>query len=796
MADNILKLKVDSQEYDQKLKRAAEGIKRYADGCRAAGGTLEYLDEGVLQFVQALGKMDTVATTSRQQMREMSNALTTLTMTYRGLTEEEKNSPFGQELAKGMQELTSRAGNIKDAMKDVERGISGFASDTRVFDQIAQGANLMTSSFQTAAGAAKMLGIDMGDNVEVIAKLQAAMAVTTGLTQIQNALQKESALMQGVLAVQAKAAAAATALQASATKGATVAQAAFNTVAKANPYVLLASAVAAVGTALVAFTGNSKKAEEATKTETEAMRQAARMADIWKNTMASTYSSLMTKYDALSRQWNALKDNHQRTEWIKQNEKAMRDLGGAVTDVKTAEDFFNNNTDAVVQAFVRRAQAAARVAQLTELYRKQIELIDKKQQTQQAISDDAAKYGRSAVAGQEIKDASYWNSRYGSVNQSTGKWEFTEQGAKLYSGTDTSTADAVVKIDVQLKANQSEIDKVKGQITNEFKDVVIPGTGGNGSGDKTLKDISPFNVPSIKPLDALSLTESKQMLQEQLKSYQQMLNEATNMFTAGVAQKGIEDTQRLLDAQPLALKMGISADAAADIIEKTQSLRDFVQKSLDEEVVRLGIEPNPQGGTSKGKGKESDADEDKLSEAVSNMQKVNGGIGQLTNGIQQLGIKLPEGLQRALSVMQGMTNIISGVTTLMNLLNTTETASRTANTAALTTLTGALIANTAALEVNSAASFLPFAGGGIIPHAASGYFIPGNNYSGDATPIMANAGELVLNKAQQGNLASMLTEGENRGGGGQPYVSGEQIYIGLNNYLRRSGRGELVTARG
>lgn len=803
MADSILRLKVESQEYDQKIKRAADGIQRYADGCRAAGGTLEHLDEGVLEFVQALGKMDTVATTSRQQLREMTNALTTLTTTYRGLTDEEKNSPFGQELAKGMQELTARAGNIKDAMKDVERGISGFASDTRVFDQIAQGAGLMTSSFQTAAGAAKMLGIDMGDNLEVIAKLQAAMAVTNGLTQIQNAVQKESALMQGVLAVQAKAAAAATALQASATKGATVAQAAFNAVAKANPYVLLASAVAAVGTALVAFTGSSKKAEEATKTETEAMRQAARMADIWKNTMASTYSSLMTKYDELRRQWNNLKNDHQRTEWIKQNEKAMRDLGGAVTDVKTAEDFFNNNTDAVVQAFVRRAQAAARVAQLTELYRKQIELIDKKQQTQQAISEDASKYGRKAVAGQEIKDSSYWNSRYGRVNQATGKWEFTEQGAKLYSGTDTSTADAVVKIDVQLQANQAEIDKVKGQITNEFKDVVIPGTGdgkgGKGSGNNAEKDITGLKVQDFGGLNALSLTESKKMLQEQLRAYQQMLNEATDMFTAGVAQKGIDDTKRLLDAQPLALKMGISAEAAAEIIENTQSIRDFVQQGLDKEALRLGIKVEAKDGSTfngKEKEKDSEAGDDKLSEVVSKMQQFNSGIGQLTSGIQQLGIKFPEGLQRALSVMQGLTNIINGVTTLMNLFNSSETASRTANTAALTTLTGALIANTAALEVNSATSFFPFAGGGIIPHAASGYFIPGNSYSGDTTPIMANAGELVLNKAQQGNLASMLTEKENIGGGGRPYVSGEQIFIGLNNYLRRSGRGELVTARG
>ena len=62
--------------------------------------------------------------------------------------------------------------------------------------------------------------------------------------------------------------------------------------------------------------------------------------------------------------------------------------------------------------------------------------------------------------------------------------------------------------------------------------------------------------------------------------------------------------------------------------------------------------------------------------------------------------------------------------------------------------------------------------------------------------IGLNAGELVLNKSQQYNLASQLEGDGNQGTTpSRPYVSGEQIYLGLNNYLRRSGRGEIVTSR-
>jgi hypothetical protein len=89
-----------------------------------------------------------------------------------------------------------------------------------------------------------------------------------------------------------------------------------------------------------------------------------------------------------------------------------------------------------------------------------------------------------------------------------------------------------------------------------------------------------------------------------------------------------------------------------------------------------------------------------------------------------------------------------------------------------------------------------YAQGGIVD-GSNGGFVGGSAFSGDQVGnVRLNSGELVLSRSQQFALASQLEGDGNQGTTpSRPYVSGEQIYLGLNNYLRRSGRGEIITSR-
>ena len=137
MADSILRLKVDSQEYDQKIKRAAEGIQRYAQKCREAGGTLEHLDDGVEEFVRALGQMDTVSKSAKGSVNELTRAFTDLSVQYNRLTDEEKQSPFGKALSSSLDELKGRiqSGNVE--IKNIGESLNGGGGLKDALDAVA-----------------------------------------------------------------------------------------------------------------------------------------------------------------------------------------------------------------------------------------------------------------------------------------------------------------------------------------------------------------------------------------------------------------------------------------------------------------------------------------------------------------------------------------------------------------------------------------------------------------------------------------------------------------------------------
>ncbi len=163
--------------------------------------------------------------------------------------------------------LRRKAGELDDAIKDVNESVSRTGSDTRGLDNLIDLASGVAGGFAVAQGVTALFGDENEELQKTLLKVNAAMAVLQGLQQIQNLLSKEQFKTLGTLIGLKKIETIQTNLQAAAESkniivrnGAIVAQKALNVVMKANPIGILLTAFAAIAGAIAIFSGKNKEA--------------------------------------------------------------------------------------------------------------------------------------------------------------------------------------------------------------------------------------------------------------------------------------------------------------------------------------------------------------------------------------------------------------------------------------------------------------------------------------------------------------------------------------------------------
>lgn len=490
------------------------------------------------------------------------------------------------------EEMAMYAGEVKDAMADANDAISRFADDNMKLSAMAEGFSLIAGAASTATGIMGMFGVENDKVQAAILKVQSVMAALNGVQAIANALNKDSVLMHRIKQVRLAASTAAQSTNTvavgantaavgantAATVASTAATRAWNTT-KAVAKALLGdwTGLVLVGaTALTAYavcTSDAAEAEEQKATSTD---KAADAQDSYNKIMVDTYSQLMTTYTKLKNQYSSLASEHQKSAWITENKNKLKDLGLEVNNVADAEKIFSNNTSVVVEAFAKRARAAARLAQLTELYKKQMELMDKKDSISRQIKEDAAAHGRHAKAGDEITDETFRSSRYGSVGND-GKWRFSTRGAALYSGNDTSTNTQIQALDNELQTVNNTILKVSKLIGSEN---YSSASGKNNTTHNTTHNTTTTKNDTPQPVSG-----------------------------------SIGDMEKQLQKLQSDLKNGfISRDAEQQTIDSITKLKEKIEK----EKIRLGFEAP----------KQSDAEKaaEKYKENVKNLQEKQSNI--------------------------------------------------------------------------------------------------------------------------------------------------------------------------
>jgi hypothetical protein len=688
MADVITRLRLDSGEYDSKIKRATQGLLQMEQECRKVGGTLAVLEKDQIDFVRSLGQMQTVSTSVRGKIGELTASFTELSVQYKHLTDEEKKGDYGKALSASLEQLKKRINEAKGELKDVDKDLKDVSND--------------------------------GD----------------GLGGVMDVLAGKFGLSKSALGAWS---------------------------------VALGAATVAVKVAKDAFFENEQQLDawgrlvESSKSVYEGFLNALNNGDVsgYINNINAIVRAASAAYDALDalntfNAFNQVRVEKTRTA-MTESIVDYREGNAQKEDVKAAGEAYKkeleNRRKLEREAYL---EAIGKVAAQRGISREDLT---------KALSGTYGNYEQLKnipLTGTYVKyDPGTVPGTQGSVSvYKVAANEKERLGEALRQLNDTELQ-SLQDLGAQAERTGNEIAQVDRQLIRVLQGRnganTVGGSGGSRGG-RSGGGKSTQSWASIAMADMPGLTFGRSIndVNKDIQAAQTKYNTAGDEMGRSMAKSMIETLQQeratLLNEGDVT--KGGFADAYSHDFGKDLKKYEQSKKSDDEQTNKT---------------------------MVGELQQITGGVQGVMGGLQQLGVDIPEGLSGVIAGIQGVTTILTSIAAICTVIQTLS-------------------------SIQTARQMIPlFAHGGIVGKAANGMVVPGNSFSGDnlRMPVLdkggmigVNSGELILNAVQSDRLAGMLMSRQQEGGGSAPsYVKGEDIYLGVNNYLRRKGKGELVTTR-
>ncbi len=209
----------------------------------------------------------------------------------------------GQAGTEEYNKLIAKLGEMNKTQRAVNAEMSSRSSITYTFDSIMKGAQLATGAYSVLSAAQSAFGSENKDLQKTMATLQTAMTASIGVQQLYTASVGAGGVIQRVMTLQTKARTAAELASTKGTIGATIAQKAFNIVANANPYILLATALITVVGALYIFASGTESAAEKQKKLNELVKESIDLkqqyGDELKKRAQESINALQREYDLM-----------------------------------------------------------------------------------------------------------------------------------------------------------------------------------------------------------------------------------------------------------------------------------------------------------------------------------------------------------------------------------------------------------------------------------------------------------------------------------------------------------------
>lgn len=406
--------------------------KAMQDARTAIAGEIK-LRKALLKELKALGIELEIQSQKREKERikieELGNAKQSLRGKIRDL-KEEMASLIEQGIdqqSEAYQKLVAELGRLQDIQADIAQQGNVLANDEARFQGIISGLSGLAGGFSAATGAMSLFSGENEDLQKIMAKLQSVIAITIGMQQVSQALNKDSAFrlvtinklkewwhnitLKATVAESAEAAAtaantAAKSAESLAVNANTVDKVSNTAVTDASTAASTTGAVAnwtlaasfrAVGlaiksipvfgwviagvSALVALIGHfSQKAKEAKKKQEE-----------FTKAMVEGCYKPIGEIERLSRSYTKLgNDLKAKERFINDNRDAFDELGVKIRSVADAENLLIKNKEAFIDAQIAKARALAYIKLNEEKIQSLVQKEDEYQKMPDTVKSDKA----------------------------------------------------------------------------------------------------------------------------------------------------------------------------------------------------------------------------------------------------------------------------------------------------------------------------------------------------------------------------------------------------------------------
>jgi hypothetical protein len=815
---SLLELGISTGKWDAGLRKAQGSLNNFI---QAQGGLTQAIDKEnakIGKFVGMMGNMTSSAKTAKGQMKDYKGALEQLTAQYNQLTEAQKKT-IGPEYLASIDKLKTKFREAKTQVDDFNRSLNGIDASKLnggglfgggKLDGMLQvfGGNLMTKAAGFGAGLAMELGdavkqgIELarqGEGIRIAFERLGRGDILDGLRQATHGTVTDIELMKAAvkfndfkLPLDELGTMLAFAQQKAKDTGQSVDYMVDSIVTGLGRKSLMILDNLGLSAAEIRDkmqeTGDMTKAvgaiirEQMSKAgdyiETAADRATKANVEV-QNAMERLGETFQPLTDSANSMWTDIKVGaiDLLNNAVKPLIKALKEAGTLGQNARNNAGYENLGGDAKVNRLIAKL-GDGKGTKAFRTYKAQLAEFDRYANSLKfkiaAFGDDKSGIAQSAVAKLQTELAGVYAMRM----------EYDRRAQELHKKTTAKNVDdnkeeeqSIDSLKTKLKdlqdqrkkaiaAGDTELSKKLLKQINQVK-TDIKGLGGNTTTTTTHpKTELENNQAKIKALtqEYIKLgdteTEASIKRQEEIKKEIALLEQRNSLIGLRTEQaqgkllggdintSGLATTGNIIDRSHL---FDIGGGINWQVLQKYNDQSDVSEFKWKK----------------KERDKSGKGDTNQDEKVVKDISTITGAVGNIMGGIQSLGLELPEGVTQAIGMMQTISGILTAILTITTAINATQ-------------------------EVQTAVSLIPGMSTGGVVRAAQGTVVPGN-FGFDAVPALLTSGEVVLNKAQQGALASELQDSGINGLHIVGEVEGEKIILVANRTFTRRGEGEIVT---